>query len=35
MPCLQPYGEYGGQDAVAIPEIVSNAITNNFFMLIP
>jgi hypothetical protein len=32
MPCLQPYGEYGGQAAVAIPEMVNSAITNSFFM---
>lgn len=33
-PCLQPYGEYAGQAAVAANDAVNNKIASAFFMVL-
>ena len=35
MPCLQPYGEYGGQAATAANDDVNNKTANSFFIVTP
>lgn len=35
MPCLQPYGEYGGQAATAANDAVNNKTASAFFMFTP
>ena len=33
MPCLQPYGAYGGQAAIAANDVVNNKTASSFFMV--
>ena len=35
MPCLQPYGAYGGQAATAANDVVNNKTASSFFIITP